>query len=90
MRPTIRRRSNGTIDVEYYRTVAESMRREASIDMMRNARPTMWMMVACGAMLFAVAVFGRHYSVPPAGSAHRMGSADCPRAIKPFSLSVMT
>ena len=64
MQPTIRRRSDGTIDVEYYRTVAESMRREASIDMLQNARPTMWMMVACGAMLFAVVVFGRHYSVP--------------------------
>ncbi len=64
MQPTIRRRSNGTIDVEYYSTMAENMRREASIDIMRNARPTMWMMVACGAMLFAAAVFGQHYSVP--------------------------
>lgn len=63
MQPTIHRRSNGTIDVGYYRTIAETMRREASIEMMRNARPTMWMMAACGAMLFAFAVLGRHHSV---------------------------
>ncbi len=64
MQSDIRRRGNGTIDIEHYRSLAESMRHEASIDIMRNARPTLWAMAACGMLLLALVVFGRHQSMP--------------------------
>lgn len=68
MQPEIRRRSNGTIDIECYRSVAERMRREASIDIMGKAAPTIGMLVACGAALFAVVLFGGYqYSGPHQG-----------------------
>lgn len=64
MQPTIRRHSNGTINIGYYRTLAERMRRDASIDMMRHAGPVMGMMTVCAALLLAVAVFGGHHATP--------------------------
>lgn len=63
MEPSIRRRSNGTIDIEHYRTMAENMRRDASIEMMRNARSTIWTIVVYGTTLLTVAIFGRHTTV---------------------------
>ena len=57
------RRSNRTIDFEHYRTLAEDTRRETSIEIMRNARPAIWMMAACGVLLIGFAVFGQRHSV---------------------------
>ena len=43
---------------------ATAIRRETSIEIMRNARPAILMMAACGVLLIGVAVFGQCHSVP--------------------------
>lgn len=58
--PTIRRRTNGTIDVDHYREAAIIMRKQASIEMMRGARPVMWGLAAAFALLVSFASFTPH------------------------------
>ena len=57
---TIRRRINGTIDVDHYRDDAIVMRRRASIEMMQAARPVIWGLTLCFALLFCVAIVAPH------------------------------
>jgi hypothetical protein len=57
------RRTNGTIDVDHYRTIAVKLRRETSVAMMCGAQPTLWAMAAGAALLVAFIVLGSHRTV---------------------------
>ncbi len=58
--PTIRRRANGTIDVDHYREAAIILRRQTSVDMMRGARPALWGIAAAFALLLSVVILAPH------------------------------
>jgi hypothetical protein len=58
--PTIRRRPNGTIDVDHYREAAIIMRRHASVDMMRGVRPALGSIAAAFLLLLSFALFAQH------------------------------
>ena len=67
--PTIRRRTNGTIDCDYYREAAILMRREASVDIMRGAGVALWASAAAVVLLLCFATVETH-SAPTQLSAH--------------------
>ena len=71
---TIRRRSNGTIDVDYYHGNALVLRRQARCDMMRGGRTTIWALVAAAVLLVTVAVAAprQHHATIAAAMATQM------------------
>ena len=54
--PTIRRRANGTIDVDYYHGNAQALRRQARCDIMGGGRKTVWALAAAAVLLVGIAV----------------------------------
>lgn len=62
LQPTIRRRTNGTIDIDHYRNAALIMRRSASLDTARHAGPALRAMAAGAALLTVLGVIGAYRS----------------------------
>ncbi len=62
LQPTVRRRTNGTIDIDHYRNAALVMRRSASLDMARNAGPALRAMAAGAALLTVLGIIGAYRS----------------------------
>lgn len=60
LQPTIRRRSNGTIDIDHYRKAALTMRRCASVDMLRRARPALRVMAGGAALRTVLGILGAY------------------------------
>jgi len=58
--PTIRRRTNGTIDCDHYREAATIMRRQASVNMMRGAGIALWGSAVAIVLLLSFATVATH------------------------------
>lgn len=54
MSPEIHRRSNGTIDIDYYRDRAHSLRRQAGCDLMRGSGGMAWIAAVMTVVLLAI------------------------------------
>jgi hypothetical protein len=61
----IRRRTNDTIDIDYYRAEALRLRNQHTANLTRGGRVTIWALIASGALMLAVIAFAPRNAVTP-------------------------